>query len=113
MNSRLCNPARSRLPWFAALLTSADGLTWSAGQVTLDWVRWGNGVILDPQDPGTAADPELTISRDAQALTIGWPSAGGRLQAADALPGTWADAGTENPATIQPSGNARFFRVTR
>jgi len=85
----------------------------SAGQVTLDWVRWGNGVILDPQDPGVAGETKLTISRGAPGLTIGWSPAGGRLQAADALPGIWADVGTENPATIQPAGLARFFRVTR
>lgn len=85
----------------------------SAGQVTLDWVRWGNGVILDPQDPGATGDTTLTVTRGAQGVTIGWTPPGGRLQAASSLPGAWNDVGTDNPNTVQPSGEARFFRVQR
>lgn len=85
----------------------------SAGQVTLDWVRWGNGVILDPQDPGVSVDTVVTVARGAQGVSIGWAPTGGRLEAASTLPGTWSDVGTDNPATVQPTEAARFFRVVR
>ena len=85
----------------------------SAGQVTLDWIRWGNGVILDPQDPGAAVATVLGVSRSAQGVTLSWTPVGGQLQSAESLSGTWTDAGTVNPVTVPLSGAARFFRVTR
>lgn len=85
----------------------------SSGQVTMDWIRWGNGVILDPQDPVTGVDTIVTVTSGPQGLSIGWTPAGGRLQASGALPGGWSDVGTVNPTLVQPTEAARFFRVVR
>lgn len=85
----------------------------SAGQVTLDWIRWGNGIILDPQDPGPAAPTVLAVSRGTGGITLGWTPAGGKLQSAESLGGLWTDAGTDNPVTVPATGSARFFRVAR
>jgi hypothetical protein len=85
----------------------------SAGQVTVDWIRWGNGVILDSQDPGPATPTVLTATPTVQGITLSWSPAGGRLQATDQLGGAWADLGTANPVAVQPTDAARFFRVIR
>lgn len=86
----------------------------SAGQVTVDWVRWGSGIILDPQDPGGPAPATtLTLTRTGTTLAIGWSPAGGTLQSAPAVSGTWSPVGPANPATVNPTDAARFYRVAR
>jgi hypothetical protein len=85
----------------------------TSGQVTVDWVRWGNGVILDPTAPDApATSPTLSLSRQGTGLRIAWTPAGGTLQGAASAAGPWADeTGVANGSTIAaPTGN-RFFRV--
>ncbi len=85
----------------------------SGGQVTLDWIRWGNGAIFDPNDPETAVRPALSVSRGPEGITLSWAPSGGRLEATDRLGGSWTDLGTANPVTLEMAGASRFFRVLR
>lgn len=84
----------------------------SAGQVTLDWVRWGNGVILDPTDPGDSpAVPQLSITLSGNSVIVAWTGDTGVLESSASLAGSWTEVGSANPATIAADGEARFFRV--
>lgn len=84
----------------------------SSGQMTVDWVRWGNGVILDPNAPD-AVPPVLTITRLANGLRISW-TGGGTLQSTDRLSGNWQDeTAIASGSTLLPSASQKFFRVRR
>jgi hypothetical protein len=84
----------------------------SAGQVTVDWVRWGNGVLLDPSDPGEVTDrPQLTVTRSGTSIAIAWSGDTGTLESATTLVGPWESVGTTNPATVPMESGNRFFRV--
>jgi hypothetical protein len=56
----------------------------SSGQMTVDWVRWGNGVILDPTNPDATPGTTLSMARVAGGVRISW-TGGGTLQSADNL----------------------------
>jgi hypothetical protein len=84
----------------------------SAGQVTLDWVRWGNGVILDPDGPDAPGRPTLSVARAAGGLTVTW--AGGTLESAPAVTGPWQPAGVgSSPAQVPADQPQQYFRVRR
>jgi hypothetical protein len=82
----------------------------SSGQVTVDWIRWGNGVILDAADPG-AVNPTLSIARSATGVRITWT--GGTLEASTSLGGWQPVSGATSPAEFPADLAARFFRVRR
>ncbi len=83
------------------------------GQVTVDWVRWGNGVILDPIAPDApVTGPTLTLTREGAALKLQWAPAGGTLQSGTAPTGPWVDdASVTNGGTLTPGTGNQFFRV--
>lgn len=84
----------------------------SSGQLTVDWVRWGNGIILDPNDPGAAPAPTLSIQRDPGGVRITY--AGGVLQAADAVGGPFVEvAGASSGMVIPAAAPQRYYRVRR
>jgi len=58
---------------------------------------------------GPAPGPTLSISRDGNTLTVTY--AGGTLQSADTLPGTWNNETGASPVKITPTGAAKFYRV--
>ena len=69
---------------------------------------------VTPADPSGGGGPTLTTSKTGTTMTISWSPAGGTLQSTPTLSNpNWTAVGTENPATIQITGNARFFRVLR
>ena len=77
----------------------------------MDWVRWGNGVILDPHDHDNPVRPVLTIARVPDGVIVSW-SGGGVLQSAEEIRGPWKDepaiaSGSKIP-TIAPQ---KFYRV--
>jgi hypothetical protein len=79
--------------------------------MTVDWVRWGNGVILDPRDPGATSTPALSITRAGNGLQISWTGSG-IVQSADELRGPWTnEPGLTSGATITPSANQKFYRL--
>jgi hypothetical protein len=82
----------------------------SAGQVTVDWVRWGNGVILDSRDPGATETPTLSLQSTGTGVRISW--AHGTLESASQIAGPWgtADVGS-SPANVPVDQAQRFFRV--
>jgi hypothetical protein len=80
----------------------------SAGQVTVDWVRWGNGVILDLADPGR---PVLAISRAGADVIVSW-SGGGVPQSAEDISGPWKDEPTiASGSRIPAIATQKFYRV--
>jgi hypothetical protein len=103
----------------------------SSGQVTVDWVRWGNGVILDPLDPG--ASSALTIQRIAPNVKLNWTggdnhsftntyngnywvswTSGGTLQSSDNITGPWTDqTSVTNGSTLPATSLRKFYRVRR
>lgn len=87
----------------------------TSGQVTVDWVRWGNGVILDPVAPDApVTSPKLNLTRQGAGLRIEWSPSGGTLQAAPTAIGQWTDeTNVANGATVTPAPGTRFFRVRR
>jgi hypothetical protein len=83
----------------------------SSGQMTVDWVRWGNGVILDPTNPDATPGTTLSIDRVAGGVRISW-TGGGTLQSADNLIGPWTDEpNIGSGATVPVSGTHKFYRV--
>lgn len=85
----------------------------SYGQMTVDWVRWGNGVILDPNGPDAVAPPQLSITRTANGLQISW-TGGGTLQSANEVTGTWNnEPDLSSGATVPAAGSQKFYRVKR
>jgi hypothetical protein len=85
----------------------------SYGQMTVDWVRWGNGVILDSNDPGSAGAPSLSITRVANGVQIIWTD-GGTLQSAISFGGAWADETAASSGVTVPISEAqKFYRVRR
>lgn len=82
----------------------------SSGQVTVDWVRWGNGIILDPSDPGAATVPTLSIQLDPGGVKISY--SGGVLQAAETVGGPFLEVSGANTGMVIPStGLQQYFRV--
>jgi hypothetical protein len=85
----------------------------SSGQMTVDWVRWGNGVILDTIGPDSAGAISLSITRVGSDLQISW-TGGGTLQSATDVLGNWGDeTGVSSGAIIHPSASQKFYRVRR
>lgn len=83
----------------------------SAGQVTVDWVRWGNGVILDPNGPEGAARPTLNITREVDGVRLSWTGAG-TLQSANDVTGPWGEeTGVTSGAKLPLSASRKFYRV--
>ncbi len=83
----------------------------SSGQMTVDWVRWGNGAILDPTGPDVVIKPQLTILRVADGVQINW-TGGGTLQSASDVTGTWNDeTGVNSGAKVPASAARKFYRV--
>lgn len=85
----------------------------SSGQMTVDWVRWGNGVILDPNAPDSAGGATLAIARAANGVQISW-TGGGTLQSANTLAGPWTDETTvSSGSVVQATESQKFYRVRR
>lgn len=86
----------------------------SSGQVDVDWIRWGNGVILDPADPLAVTEPpKLDIARDTGRVRLTW-TGGGVLQSADNLRGPWLDeTAAASGFSLNASGQLKFYRVRR
>lgn len=87
----------------------------SYGQMTVDWVRWGNGIILDPAGPGAPPPQDiiLSITRVSAGIQISW-TGGGTLQSAGEITGPWSnEAGISSGSTVPISGERRFYRVQR
>ncbi|MBI4659238.1 MAG: hypothetical protein HY735_10385 [Verrucomicrobia bacterium] len=83
----------------------------SSGQLTVDWARWGNGVILDPNGPEATAKPVLAIARAANGVRINW-TGGGVLQSASELSGPWMDEnGVTSGSTVPITVARKFYRV--
>jgi len=63
--------------------------------------------------PTNVTPATLSASVSGGNIVISWTPAGGTLQASPSLGtgATWTPVGTANPATVQLSGNAKFFRV--
>ncbi|MCC7373729.1 MAG: hypothetical protein IT581_03665 [Verrucomicrobiales bacterium] len=82
----------------------------SSGQLTVDWVRWGNGIILDPTNPGTTTAPTLAIQRDPGGVKLTY--SGGTLESADAITGPYsAVAGATSGSVVPTSAFRQFYRV--
>ena len=82
------------------------------GQLTVDWVRWGNSVILDSNGPDAVA-LALTITRTANGVQISW-TGGGTLQSANDISGPWNNEPTITSGTTVPTtGPRKFYRVFR
>jgi hypothetical protein len=80
------------------------GFPWpSAGQITLDWVRSGSGVILDPQDPVAAAPQTLAATPRKSAPAV-W-------QVSDSPSGPWTRiANVGEMAMLAPLGRPKYYR---
>lgn len=81
------------------------GFPWpSAGQLTLDWVRWGKGVILDPVDPRETSLPMLVHSSlDSDRFS--------ECQVADCPNGPWMSVFQSSKRSVMPVfGLAQFYR---
>jgi hypothetical protein len=103
----------------------------SYGQFTIDWLRWGNGVILDPVDPGQPFN--VSIAPSSGGVKLSWPggpahaftntynlnywvteSGGGTLQSAPNLLGSWIDEPMAiNGSTLPATNTGSFYRVKR
>lgn len=82
----------------------------SSGQVTVDWVRWGNGIILDPNDPGATTPPTLAIAPDPGGIKVTY--SGGILQSAGTLGGAYTDVPGATSGMVIPTGDLqRFYRL--
>jgi hypothetical protein len=82
----------------------------SSGQVTVDWVRWGNGIILDPNDPGATTAPTLAIAQDPGGIKVTY--SGGILQSAGTLGGPYSDVpGASSGMVIPTSDLQRLYRL--
>jgi hypothetical protein len=82
----------------------------SSGQLTVDWIRWGNGIILDPRDPGAITPPTLAVVQDPGGIKVTY--SGGVLQSAGALTGPYTDvAGATSGMVIPTSDPQRFYRL--
>jgi Carbohydrate family 9 binding domain-like len=57
----------------------------------------------------TGTTPTLSVARNGQNLVITY--AGGTLQSADAVTGTWNNESAASPVTIQPTATTKFYRV--
>jgi hypothetical protein len=81
------------------------GFPWpSAGQITLDWVRWGNGIILDPADPSPAFSDHWIASPSHKTPSGGW-------QVADSPNGPWIHVSNLGElAMLAPLGRPKFYR---
>ena len=83
----------------------------SSGQLTVDWVRWGNGVILDPNGPDAVSRPVLSITRVPNGVNVSW-TGGGVLQSTSDLGGQWTDeTGVTSGSTLPLTGARKFYRV--
>lgn len=84
----------------------------SSGQVTVDWVRWGNGIILDPTDPGAAVVPTVSVQREAGGVKLTY--AGGTLEAGETVSGPYSEVTGASSGMVVPTTSARqFYRVRR
>lgn len=86
----------------------------SYGQMTVDWVRWGNGIILDPAGPDSGGGgATISATRTANGIQISW-TGGGVLQSANAISGPWTnETGVASGATLPISATQKFYRVQR
>ena len=83
----------------------------SSGQVTVDWVRWGNGVILDPNSPDGGVKSTITISRVAEGIQIIWTGSG-TLQSTTNLNSTWTnETGVSSGVKLPVSSTQKYYRV--
>jgi hypothetical protein len=81
------------------------GFPWpSSGQITLDWVRSGSGIILDPTEPPQSVASRQIVSKQPKTVKRRW-------QVADSPDGPWI--GIRNAgdlAMLAPLGHPRYFR---
>jgi hypothetical protein len=83
----------------------------SSGQMTVDWVRWGNGVILDALDPDAAKGAALSIARVTGGVQISWTGSG-TLQSADDVTASWKDETSLSSGAIVPlTATRKYYRV--
>ena len=74
------------------------------------------GLALNRIDPIETSTPaRLTISFANPAIEVSWDGAGGVLQSAPSLTGSWSDvpASSTNRVSIQPSEARQFYRVRK
>lgn len=84
---------------------ASTGRVWPGVRARFIGTRiWGNGVILDPRDPGAAETPTLSLQSTETGVRITW--AHGTLESAPQVGGPWgtADVGT-NPANVSGEGD--------
>ncbi|HXJ56298.1 MAG TPA: HYR domain-containing protein [Verrucomicrobiae bacterium] len=68
-------------------------------------------VLRDLTRAGAFPPPVLQTMRSSAGIGIAWPGAGYRLLSAETLSGPWIDLGLSGRATLQPVGDARYFRL--
>lgn len=81
---------------------------WKLFDASVNW-------LLRLETPAPPADqPTITVNRAGNTLTLSW-AGGGKLQSASALgsPTVWADEAGASPASVNTSGAAKFYRVSR
>jgi hypothetical protein len=103
----------------------------SNGEFTIDYLRWGNGVILDPVPPGESLKVEVT--KTASTVQVSWPGGAlhsftntynsnlwvtdyhpGTLQSSTNLSSGWSDEiGATNGASFGLTNAQTFFRLKR
>lgn len=96
------------LPGFTALAGGNFGFGGRTGGLNAN--QWVDNIQISTGTGATA--PQMTITRTAGAISIGWTGAG-TLQSRDSLSaGAWADvAGAANPYPAPNNASMRFFRV--
>ena len=119
VNDLHCWLGRSMYAGDSGLSGSIDEFRIYAGaftpaQVTADFNAGANTVVLPPPTPG-ASNPKLSASVSGGNIVISWSPSGGTLQSSPTLGtgATWTAVGSANPATVQMTGNALFFRVSK
>lgn len=80
---------------------------------TANSMQLGEIELLGEAGTGTPQGPTLQVARDGANITISW-NGPGTLQATPTLDSPqWTDVTTTSPATVETTGNYRFFRVER